>query len=656
MHRLRATLFFGCLTVAGIAGANSVVPQGVITSPDGRIRVVVNVSGEVTYTVSLDNQEILRASRLGVVRDDADFSRELNVTAGFQKRIDQLEKVEDVYELATIKRRHNVYRANRRVLELQTPKGARMDIEFQVSNDGVAFRYVFPETDAKLHRISREATSFNFPAEARAFVQPLAAPKSGWNESNPSYEEYYERDQVMGTLSPLGGPYVFPALFRAGERWLLVSEAGVGRNYCGARLRPQWRSSEYLIDFPTSLEAVRDGLATPESTLPWKTPWRIVALGSLKTVVESTLGTDLADKPAPGARAFPEGPGKASWSWPLLGDDNTVLPVQKKFIDYAARMHWQYTLVDAAWDRQIGYDGMKELVEYARPRGVKILVWYNSAGPWNTTPLTPRDRMLTHESRRAEFAKIRAIGVAGVKVDFFAGDGQSTMTYYQDILADAADAGLLVNFHGATLPRGWQRTYPNLMTMEAVRGLEFVTFEQRNADAEPVHAAMLPFTRNVFDPMDFTPVVLDRIRNIERRTSSAFELALSVLFTSGIQHYAEIPDGMAKAPEYVQQFLREVPASWDDVKFIDGFPGQFAVFARRAGQKWWIAGINADREPRKVKLDLDQLGARGPGVLITDGTDALAFRSEVFPLDRLARTGEIEMRGRGGFVVTVDAR
>jgi hypothetical protein len=334
----------------------------------------------------------------------------------------------------------------------------------------------------------------------------------------------------------------------------------------------------------------------------------------------------------------------------LLGDDNTVLPVQKKFVDYAARMKWQYTLVDAGWDRQIGYDGLKELVEYARPQGVKILVWYNSAGSWNTTPLTPRDRMLTHESRRAEFAKIRDIGVAGVKVDFFAGDGQSTMAYYQDILADAAEAGLLVNFHGATLPRGWQRTYPNLMTMEAVRGLEFVTFEQRNADAEPVHAAMLPFTRNVFDPMDFTPVVVDRIRNIERRTSSAFELALSVLFTSGIQHYAEIPDGMAKAPDYVQQFLRDVPATWDDLRFIDGYPGQFAVIARRAGKQWWVAGINADRQPRKVKLDLAALGATGAASLITDGGDALNFGRAEFT------GGEIEMRGRGGFVVTLNAR
>ena len=208
------------------------------------------------------------------------------------------------------------------------------------------------------------------------------------------------------------------------------------------------------------------------------------------------------------------------------------MKVQKRFIDYAAEMHWQYTLVDSAWDRQIGYDGLKELVEYARPKNVKILIWYNSAGEWNTTPLTPRDRMIDPATRRAELQKIKDLGIAGVKVDFFAGDAQSTIAYYHDILEDSAKIGLAVNFHGATLPRGWQRTYPNLMTMESVRGLEYNTFEQRNAEESPTHDAMLPFTRNVFDPMDFTPVVLDRLNNIvERRTSAAFELA-----TVGVVH------------------------------------------------------------------------------------------------------------------------
>jgi hypothetical protein len=636
----------------------SLIPVATVSSPDGHIQVTVTLpDGQPTYTVTAAGHEIIRKSRLGVVRDDADFTQALNVTANYSKRVSQQERVLDRYELVNNKRRLNVYSANRLVIETQTSAGNRMDIEFQVSNDGYAFRYVFPESSPALRKISREISSFNFLPGTRAFLQPIAPARSGWNESNPSYEEYFQRDIPVGEPSMLGGAWVFPALFKSTvggvDTWLLVSEAGLRRNYCGSRLLAPWRSTEYSIAFPDAREISRGGPATPESTLPWTTPWRFAVIGSLKTIVESTLGTDLADAPPKDFKTTASGPGKSSWSWPLLGDDRTIVPVQKKFIDYAARMGWNYTLVDSAWDRQIGYDGLEQLVDYGKPKGVKILIWYNSAGEWNTTPLTPRDRMEDDATRRAEMKKIADIGIAGIKVDFFAGDAQSTIAYYQDILADAARAGLAVNFHGATLPRGWQRTWPNLMTMESVRGMEYNTFEQSNAERGPVHAAMLPFARNVFDPMDFTPVVLDKLPRTERRSTAAFELATAVLFTSGIQHYAEIPEGMAKAPAYVREFLKRVPATWDDVRYVDGFPGEYVVLARRSGGSWTIAGINADTKPRKVRIDLAAFGARGQGSLITDGGDALGFKGDYFPLDKGATAGDIEMRARGGFVLTV---
>jgi hypothetical protein len=247
------------------------------------------------------------------------------------------------------------------------------------------------------------------------------------------------------------------------------------------------------------------------------------------------------------------------------------------------------------------------------------------------------------------------MGVAGLKIDFFAGDGQSMIAYYRDLLDDAAPFGFAMNFHGATLPRGWQRTYPHLMTMEAIKGLEYVTFEQKNADEEPTHATMLPFTRNVFDPMDFTPVALDRINaRVQRRTTSAFELALSVLFTSGIQHYAEIPEGMAKAPDYVREFLKTVPSVWDDVKFLDGFPGKFVVLARRAGDHWWLAGINGETTERNLDLDLRELGLREgtPGALIADGDGGnLSFHRETVKLGADQKT-KVVVPPRGGFVLT----
>jgi alpha-glucosidase len=645
MHKAGSlAVFVGTLVVlAAPAQGTSLV------SPDGRLRLEFHLTarGEPRYSVSLADVPVLDESKLGLLRDDADFTAGLELVS-----VSDAEPVRDDYELLTSKRRLNHYTANRRLIDLKTAQGDRLRIEFRVSDDGFALRYAFPEMSDSTRKIVAEATSFRLPAGARAWLQPKAVAKSGWSSTNPSYEELYLRDVPVGTQPPTGVGWVYPALFRSGDNWLLISETGLTRNYCATYLDSKWHSPEYAVAFPDPLENFQGGAVAPEHALPWTMPWRFAAVGGLATIVESTLGTDLATPPSPTATVSAEWPGKASWSWPLLKDGETVFDTQKRFIDYAADMGWRYTLIDALWDTQIGIDRIRQLVDYARGKGVKILLWYNSAGDWNETYQTPRDRMLTHESRMREFKRLADIGVAGLKVDFFGGDGQSVIGYYQDILEDAARFGLVMNFHGATLPRGWQRTYPNLMTMEAVRGLEFVTFEQRNADDEPAHAAMLPFTRNVFDPMDFTPVVLDRIPGIERRTTSAFELALSVLFTSGIQHYAEIPAGLARAPDYVRDFLRDVPSIWDDVRFIDGFPGVYVVLARRSGARWFVAGINAGSRPRDVTLDLASFGADG-ATLITDGDGGnLSFRRE--ELDAGAVPERIAIAPNGGFVATVN--
>jgi hypothetical protein len=432
---------------------------------------------------------------------------------------------------------------------------------------------------------------------------------------------------------------------------VLVSEAGMARSYCGTRLSHLSPEGEYQVAFPDPRETFGGKPVGPQSTLPWATPWRVIVVGSLATVVESTLGTDVADKPmveVPGRVK----PGRSSWSWPLLGDGATRYDTQRRFIDYAAEMGWEYCLIDALWDKQIGYDKVKELADYGKTKNVEVLLWYNSNGNFNGAPQTPKDRMHTHEARVEEFKRLKEMGIRGVKVDFFGGDGQAFMNLYQDILVDAAQQGILVNFHGATLPRGWQRTYPNLVTMEAIRGLEFITFEQRIADEAPTHMAMLPFTRNVFDPMDFTPVALDRINNrIRRRTSSGFELATAVLFTSGIQHYAETPEGMAKMPAFVRDFMKSVPASWEDVKFLDGFPGKYVVLARKSGTKWFVAGVNAASEPRTVTVDRNALGVRGRIHVIEDATGAERFSQRDVAAELPL---EVTLAPNGGFVAVAE--
>ena len=620
-----------------------------ISSPDRRImvRLWLDSAGAASYVIARDGRGVLQPSRLGLVRDDADFSRRLRLVGA-----SGVVPVSDDYEVLTTKRRLNHYRANRRVLHLRAASGAPMDIVFQVSNDGVAFRYVFPDSSAEEHELREERTSYFMPAGTRAWIQPIAVAKTGFGGSNPSYEEHYQMDMPVGGRSPTGAGWVYPALFRTGDTWLLLSESDVSHHQAGTRLGADAPGGEYVVSLPDPRERIGDGASAPRASLPWKMPWRIIALGSLRTITESMLGVDVA-LPAVGPRDTLFAPGKASWSWPLMGDGATTYDVQRRFIDYAADMHWRYCLIDALWDAQIGWDRLAELVAYGRTKGVRILVWYNSAGDWNTTPQTPRGALLTHAQRVSEFGRLRATGVAGVKVDFFGGDGASMMDYYQDILRDAAANGLVVNFHGATLPRGWERTYPNLMTMEAVRGLEYVTFGQGDADAEPSHAAMLPFTRNVFDPMDFTPMVLDRIPRIERRTSSAFELALSVLFTSGIQHYAEIPEGMAKAPEYVRDFLRNVPSVWDDMRFLSGEPGHYVILARRGGARWYVAGVNADTTTRTTSIDLhDVRGATG--LLISDGgAGNLSFRADTVRLGS-KHSIELTLPARGGFVLVFD--
>lgn len=636
--RLCFSLLFGAAVIAHADDS--------VKSPNGGLeaKFSLTAAGEPRYEILRDGQVVLGESKLGLVRDDADFSKSLALADE-----SKVESVEDRYEILTAKRRINDYRANRRVFHLVTKDGKRMDVIFQLSNDGVAFRYVFPETSATNRSLEEEVTSFHFPADTKAWLQPMQVAKTGYGNSNPAYEEYYEKEIPVGTPSKLGQGWVYPALFRTGDTWLLVTESALGRAYCATHLGNESPDGEYSVAFADPRETIGGAPTNPQSTLPWATPWRVIAIGSLKNVAESTLGTDLADKAAFPMAAWIQ-PGKAAWSWPLLGDRSANFDTQKQFIDYAADMGWRYVLIDAWWDKQIGYEKTKELADYAKTKGVDILLWYNSAGDWNNVKQTPRDKLLTQESRMKEFARLEAMGIKGVKIDFFGGDGRAFTDYYRDILEDAAAHHILVNFHGTTLPRGLERTYPNLMTAEAIRGQEYITFQQANADQEPSHAAMLPFTRNAFDPMDFTPMVLDKLPGkVQRRTTPAFELALPVLFVSGIQHYAEIPAGLAKQPPYVKEFLKQIPAMWDDTRFLAGYPGKYVVLARKGGGRVFIAGINAQEAGQAVTFDLAGLGVNG-GVLITDGKDGQAFTQEIVKADAGGKL-TLTMKPHGGFVM-----
>lgn len=601
----------------------------------------MNAKNTPTYTILYHDKVILNTSELGIIREDANFYSDLKLI-----KISDAKKVTDHYSMLQGKRKEISYAANQYIVSLQNSKGEVMEIIFQLSKDGVALRYNFPSTSKELKRIVEEKTAYNFDTSAKAWLQPMSKAKTGWKETNPAYEEHYAMGVPLSTKPAFGEGWVYPALFETNNNWVLISETGLHNKYCGTRLVYNENTKAMQVTFPQKEEIFPNGALNPESQLPWITPWRIITIGSLNTITESTLGTDLADPAIKMDTSFIKS-GLSSWSWVLLKDDSVNYETTHQFIEYASKMNWPYCLIDADWDTKIGDEKMKELVAFAKTKSVKLLVWYNSSGSWNGTEYHPKNKLLTPETRVAEFKRMNDLGVAGIKVDFFGGDGQSMIAYYHDMLKDAADYKLMINLHGATLPRGWQRTYPNLLTTEAVKGYEYITFDQNIANLEPSHCAMLPFARNAFDPMDFTPMALDKIPNIDRKTTPAFELALPVLFLSGIQHIAEIPEGMAKMPAYVVDYLKDIPTNWDDSKFIAGFPGKYIVMARKSNNIWHIVGINGENTPKEIELDLSFV-KNAKGFIILE--DESGFKQESISKSQKLT---VKMKPNGGFVVKI---
>lgn len=628
------------LTLAACS-VTSTTSNDTVASPDGSLTVHFGVTKnqQAYYLVERNKAVVIDTSLVGLIRKDENFFEEMAVTS-----ISDEKNINDSYSLLHGKKKKVNYKAHQKTLHLENKNGKKLDIVFNVSDDGLAFKYKFPEKSDDVKFITEEKTSYNFKPAAKAWLQPMSKAKTGFESTNPSYEEHYAMEVPLNTKPAADQGWVYPALFNDGETWMAVTETGLGSTYCGTHLKYDEESKAMKVVFPQPEEKFTpDAALNPEAKLPWETPWRVIAIGSLVTVTNSTLGTDLADKAVSTDTAFIT-PGIASWSWAILKDDSVNYETTKEFIDYAHDMNWPYCLIDAGWDKRIGDEKIKELIAYGNDKNVKLILWYNSAGSWNTVPFTPKDRFITEDARDAEFEKLKDWGIAGVKIDFFGGDGQSMIAYYHDILQSALKHKILVNFHGATLPRGWQRTYPNLMTVEAIKGFEFITFDQNTANKAPSHCAMLPFTRNLFDAMDFTPMALDKIPNIDRKTTAGFELALPTLFLSGIQHLAEIPEGMDKMPDYVKNYLKDIHTNWDESKLLYGYPGKDVVMARRKGTTWFITGINGEDKAKEIELDLSFI--KKNGYLITDGATTLFETTDVTP-----QKTKVALKPHGGFVM-----
>lgn len=577
-----------------------------LSSPDGRTVVTVSDdNGRASYAVAYDGHDFLLSSPLGLTTNIGDYTGALKLTG-----VSGVREIKDSYSLPNIKKSHVDYRANEETFTFSLEGKAVFDLIMQVSDNNVAFRYrVLPQGETLCCVVESEATGFTMPDGTTTFLCPQSAPMGGFARTAPSYETNYTLDDVTGQ-NGWGQGYSFPCLFRNGENgWTLISETGIAGDYCAAHLAGQ-PDGVYTIAYPQPGEQNGFGSTGASIALPGYTPWRTVTVGeTLAPVVETTIPFDVVEPLYEASQPYKYG--KGTWSWIIKMDPSCNFDEQKRYIDFASAMGYDTVLVDALWDTQIGYEKMEELARYGKSKGVDLYLWYNSNGTWNDAPQGPRGIMNDIVKRRKAMAWMQRNGIRGIKVDFFGGDKQETMRLYHDILADANDYGILVIFHGCTLPRGWERMYPNYAASEAVLASENLHFSQGMCDAESRNASIHPFIRNTVGSMDFGGSTLNRYYKhdntpggSQRMTSDVFALATAVLFQSPVQHFALAPNNLDDAPSWAIDFMKEVPTTWEEVRFIDGYPGRYVVLARRHGDDWYVAGINGSGETVSLEVPL----------------------------------------------------
>ena len=602
-------LFLFAILVTGMTNANDVV----IKSPDSRLVVTVsNNQGKAEYTVAYNGKQMLTRSVLGLKSNVGDFTNGLAIKGDIQEST-----VENHYTMTRTKKSESDYKANKTSITFENASHQEITVTFQVSDNDIAYKYSMPRYgDTKCMVIESEASSFNFPSQTTTFLCPQIGPMTGWEKTKPSYEEEYTADAQMNVKSQFSHGYTFPCLFRIGnDGWVLVSETGVSSKYCGSHLSDYDADNGYTIAFPDKGENNGVGINGAAISLPGETPWRTITVGNdLKPIVETTIPYDVTEPLYAPSQEYK--PGRYTWSWLLWQDTSVNYDDQVKFIDLASVMGYEYVLVDNWWDTQIGRGRMADLSKYAQSKNVHLMVWYNSNGYENDAPQSPRDCMNTSVVRKKEMAWLKSIGVKGIKVDFFGGDKQETMKLYEDILSDANDYGLQVIFHGCTIPRGWERMYPNYVGSEAVLASENLFFTQYHCDKEGFELTMHPFSRNAVASMDWGGVIMNRRMNKDnnsrhyRRTSDVFEMATGIINQCSINCIAMQPNNLTELPQMEIDFLKQIPTTWDESKYIAGYPTRYVVMARKHGDSWYVAGLNGNDKEMTLNIKLQMFAGK----------------------------------------------
>ena len=586
-----------------------------VSSPDGRLVVTVSCDdGAPSYAITYDGKQMLRPSALGLKTNYGDFTRGLtmggDVVTGSRK---------GHYTMTRTKASDIAYDATWAEIGFKNADDNEMTLTFWVANNDVAYRYSLhrPAKDnPRCAVILGEASSFNLPEQTTTFLCPQITPMTGWERTKPSYEEEYTADAPLAAKSRYGVGYTFPCLFRiGGDGWMLLSETGTTSDYCGCRLSDYLPGKGYTIAFPQEGENNGIGSAQPAIMLPGNTPWRTITLGkSLKPIVETTIQFDVTEPLYEPSADYK--PGRYTWSWLVWEDASCNYDDQKAMIDLASTMGYEYVLVDALWDRQIGHDKIEDLSQYAQGKNVALMLWYNSNGAANDAPQGPRGIMNNSILRKKEMAWMRRNGIKGIKVDFFGGDKQETMKLYEDILSDANDYGIQVIFHGCTIPRGWERMYPNYVASEGALASENVNFTDYHARREAFELTMHPFSRNAIGSFDWGGVMMNRHfsrdnkSRHQRYTSDVFEMATAITNQTSVNCVAMYPNNLAELPQFELDFLRELPTTWDETLFLEGYPTRYVALARRTGSRWYVAGLNAEAQPKTLTLSLPMLAGQ----------------------------------------------
>ena len=491
-------------------------------------------------------------------------------------------------------------------------------------NDGLAYRYEVP---------TKEQAAYVIPEGTKRWMMQWTDGAENFYPLMTTYKEKAQRSFSAVSKDADGNcvRWSFPALVELKDGvFALLTEANIEKG----------QSASSMYNEGEVYRVVQD-----EGENKANSPWRLVILGSLGDVVESTLVTDVSEPCKLEDTSWIK-PGVVSWVYWAYNHGSDDYNIIKKYTDLAATLKLPYVLIDAEWDRMKDGKTVEDAVAYAKSRGVKPMIWYNSSVGWIDGAPTPKFRLNKPEDREKEFAWCEKIGVAGVKIDFFSGENQKNMDYCIDLLESAAPHHLLVNFHGATVPRGWQRSYPNLLSTEGVYGAEWYNNVPTFTDKAACHNATLPFTRNVIGPMDYTPCAFSDSQH-PHITSHAHELALTVLFESGLQHLADRPESFLAQPQTVQDFLGMLPAAWDETRFISGYPGESCVLARRSGNTWYVAGINGTDNEKTLSVPLDFVKGKYTVTMFADsGSKDDPWRIET--IQKLPAT--VTCQPRGGFI------